>query len=81
MGTEVGRDQVKDRRGETRTGTDGDQGQIPNMQQKRGESQKEQWDLGLWAVGAVGVVRKDRDTWRGWGRKPRLEHRIDPSLP
>lgn len=51
------------------------------MQQKRGESQKEQWDLGLWGAGALGVVRRDRETWWGWGRKPSMDYRTDPSLP
>lgn len=51
------------------------------MQQKRGESQKEQWNLGLWAVGALRVVKRDGETWWGWGRKPSPEQRIDPSLP
>lgn len=51
------------------------------MQQKRGESQKEQWNLGLWAVGALRVVKSDGETWWGWGRKPSPEQGLTPPFP
>lgn len=68
-----GGDQDRGRRGETRTGRDGEtpgQGETEgrpaqgsNMQQKRGESQKDQCNFGV--QGQWGVVRRDTETGRG----------------